>query len=105
MPWISAYVFAANIVKCQRSNKRKTKFLSVVSRCSSGLNFPCPKRLVIRSKTFRRFMSNDEAFFFVSFPAVFYDEIYMKECIKKVQKVQGSLYILFSPWYFLYFLF
>ena len=50
-------------------------------------------------------MSNDEAFFFVSFPAVFYDEIYMKECIKKVQKVQGSLYILFSPWYFLYFLF
>lgn len=31
--------------------------------------FPCPKRLVIRSKTFRRFMSNDEVFFFVSFPA------------------------------------
>lgn len=96
MPWISANVFAANIVKCQRGNKRKTKFLSVVSRCSSGLNFSCPKRFVIRSKTFRRFMSNDEAFFFMSFPAVFYDDIYVKDSIKKRFKGSGfTIYMFF----------
>lgn len=41
-------------------------------------------------------MSNDEAFFFMSFPAVFYDDIYVKDSIKKKgSKVQGSLYICF----------
>lgn len=41
-------------------------------------------------------MSNDEAFFFVSFPAVFYDDIYVKDSIKKGFKGSGfTIYMFF----------
>lgn len=55
-------------------------------------------------------MSNDEAFFFMSFPAVFYDDIYVKDSIKKrVQRFRVHyiyvFYIYISVMFFLKFLF